>query len=352
MEELETWGWTETGAQSYLHHCGARVTKRGTLWSARTVASASAGRHVTALQAAAYLQENDPWFWSYGKSASFGNCGGIFFAAGCLDGRGKDNVFACHLSLHESFPKYLESTFGKFFFGKATCVRCSLPMADLRTRALREFRFSGGRKSAYIVCACGYPVWRLEPEAFSAAHSALVSALHSWRRKERLRGAGGKHSPEDIQEILAAQGRRCIYCNVRFTRRVPAEKDHLLAVRHGGANWAFNLIMACKRCNSRRCDIPFRTYCRLLSPAQNKRILAHLCKRLAALDFDHLSIGALASLELGLSAHDPRHWRYCDIQRKYPAARRNAAQNQLLPRNIVEKSLKARIKEQREKSGD
>jgi hypothetical protein len=174
------------------------------------------------------------------------------------------------------------------------------------------------------------------------------------RRRQCLKAAGGKHNNEEIQEILAIQQRRCIYCNLRFTKKVPATKDHLLAVRNGGADWDLNLVMACRSCNSRRCDIPFRTFCRLLSPTQNRRILLHLSSRILALDLNRLSVEVFESFESGLAAHDPRHWRYCDIQRRYASARRNAAQNQLLPRSmgtILLKRIKQLESETRQRRG-
>jgi 5-methylcytosine-specific restriction endonuclease McrA len=334
FEELQRRGWAKRTPHSYLHHCGARVTKRGGLWVASTVAGISAGNHTSEAQAAAYLQENDPSFWSYGELVSVapGTYDGLWFAVGRLDGQDGKNVFVCHLPLHEDFPKPLHSTFKKFFFGKATCVKCSLPMTELQTRVLREFRSSKGANGVYIICGCGHPAWRLGTAALSLAHLAMTSALRSWRRKTRLKGAGGKHAPKEIEGILKVQKGRCIYCNRRFTKKLILERDHLLTVTGGGPDWSTNIFMACKSCNSRRCDIPFRTYCTLLSPTQNKRILIHLRNRLLALDFDHLPREASEPFKMGLAAHDPRHRRYLDIQRTDPVRRRYAAHNHLIPR--------------------
>lgn len=331
---MEDRGWAKRTPNSYLHHCGAQVTKRNGLWIASTVAGVFAGNHASAAHAAAYLQENDPSFWSYGKVVSVapGTYDGLWFVLGLLGGRDGKDVFVCYLPPDEDFPKSLQSTFNKLFFGKATCIRCSLPMTELRMRALREFRFSKGASGAYIVCSCGHPVWRLGTETFSLAELAMKGAIHSWRRKTRLKSAGGKHTPEEFRGVLKAQKGRCIYCNARFTRRSPATKDHLLAVRDGGTDWGLNLMMACRSCNSRRCDIPFRTYCKLLSPTQNRRILLHLGRRLLALDLDRLAVEELASFGEGLALHDPRRSRYLDIQRIYPVRRRYAAHNYLLPR--------------------
>jgi 5-methylcytosine-specific restriction endonuclease McrA len=342
-EELERRGWTKRTPRNYLHHCGAQVRKRDGLWISSTVDGVLAGGHTSAAQAAAYLQESDPLFWSYDEFVSVapGTYARLWFAVGRVDGQDGENVFVCWLPQYEEFPKSLYSTFKKFFFGNATCVKCSLPMTALQTRVLREFRFSKGHQGAYIACGCGYPVWRSSAEALGLAKSAMASAIRSSRRKTRLKSAGGKHAPEEIQEILKIQKGRCIYCNGKFTKEDPATKDHLLSVRDGGAKWSLNLIMACRSCNSRRCDIPFRTYCKLLSPTQNRRILLHLGRRLLAVDFYRLTDEELASFNEGLSLHDPQHRRYLDIRCIYPVRRRYTASNHLLPRtaNLILKEF-------------
>lgn len=154
----------------------------------------------------------------------------------------------------------------------------------------------------------------------------------AWFRKQRLKEAGGRHSSAEINWIVKMQDGRCIYCNKVFGKRILPTRDHLLALADGGANWAMNIVMACRSCNSRRCDIPFRTYCKLLSPTQNRRILSCLRRRLVAVDIDQISDEALASFHAGLSLHDPRHRRYLMIQRDSVTARKNAARNRLLPR--------------------
>ena len=160
VDDLEQCGWGKGNPQSYRHHCGAKVTKRGKLWTSTTVAGVSTSGHRTAPIAATYLQKNDRSFWTYGKLASFGVYDGISLAIGYLDKQEKDQVFACYLVPNKNFPKYLEATFRKSFFGKAVCVKCLRPMDELRTRILREFKFTSGRRNAYIACSCDYPVWR------------------------------------------------------------------------------------------------------------------------------------------------------------------------------------------------
>ena len=163
-------------------------------------------------------------------------------------------------------------------------------------------------------------------------NSVLTVEHRRYMRKVLLREAGGKHTPAERRAILTLQKRRCLYCHVRFTKKNPATNDHFLGVKDGGTNWGINLVMACRGCNSRRCDIPFRTYCKLLSPTQNRRILRYLASRILALDFEKLTVEAFSSFSDGLEAHDPQHGRYLDIQRRRPVMRRYARTNKLLPR--------------------
>jgi hypothetical protein len=139
-----------------------------------------------------------------------------------------------------------------------------------------------------------------------------------------------------FNKIIFHQGGRCLYCHVRFTGDTPATRDHILPESIGGANFGINIFAACRSCNSQRCDIPFRTYCKLLSPTQNRRILRHLVNRLLADDFEgEREDGGLSSFLGGLAEHHPQHWRYLDIQERSPVRKRYAAKNRLLPRNPV-----------------
>ena len=135
-------------------------------------------------------------------------------------------------------------------------------------------------------------------------------------------------SLEEIKQILKIQKNRCFYCNRKFGRERQPTKDHLLC---GGPHCALNIVMACLSCNSRRCDIPFRTYCKLLSTAQNKRILLCLSKRLLCHDFEKLGNVPLDAFLMALEEHNPKHWRYRNILSVEAFSRRNAGMNRLLP---------------------
>src|SRR5205807_4981038 len=120
------------------------------------------------------------------------------------------------------------------------------------------------------------------------ADDGLVRAERSWQRKINLSEAGGKHVAKEIEEIRWLQQNRCIYCNALFTDTLRPTKDHLVPIIAGSTDWALNIVLACRSCNSRRCGIPFRTYCKLLSKAQNRRIIIHLGRRMRAWEIDKI----------------------------------------------------------------
>ena len=133
------------------------------------------------------------------------------------------------------------------------------------------------------------------------------------RRGQLLKEAGGRHSSQDIKDILTLQKNRCIYCNTKFSDKVPWSKDHLLPVNYGGGNHAINIVLSCRRCNYSRGDIPFFTYCKLLTPTRFMRVKGHVIGRLTATDFKNLTDLEAESLYVGLVLDDPKHWRYLDL---------------------------------------
>jgi len=233
-------------------------------------------------------------------------------------------------------PPHLSRVLKRFLLGNAACLMCSGTSGELHTRQIQLHLSSSRLKQPhYVVCECGNPVWRLDFEGINALDQALDTAERAAQRKMSLSLAGGRHSPKEIQQILALQENRCIYCNVLFAGPVRPTKDHLLPVSHGGSDWALSVVIACRNCNSRRGEIPFRTYCKLLSPAQNRRILRFLANRIESAQRDQLPWEVFESLVLALGSQNSRHYRYLSMLRRSPACRRYASLNQLLPRSPV-----------------
>jgi hypothetical protein len=268
--------------------------------------------------------------WCRARITGWGFSADIASTNASLDPEDTDQVAVFSPYVGKEFPSHLRASFSRHFLPNASCAICDLRPASISFRRVRLDN-STPKGKWYVVCECGNPVWRISIDAYYGLQRDVLSAERNQRRKELLREAGGKHTKNEIQAILRLQEDRCIYCNSSFTPRLRPTRDHLFPVHCGGGDWALNIVMACGRCNARRGMIPFRNYCRLLGPRQNRRILRHLGRRLAVLEMDDLPDEAFACFFDGLRMNDPRHPRYIDICRISAVAKCNAAVNQLLP---------------------
>ena len=343
MEDLLHRGWAAHGARSFVHYCGAKVIQHGKQsWTAKKVDGALSFGYESAEQATRWIEVYDTEFWSYGSWASGGvMTDDIAFTAGFLDTRevkelnDRDHVVVLYLYRKRKFPRQNESSFKKLFLSNARCAKCDRQSTEIVLRSLPQEGGQTEHRAPHIVCICGYPVWRISWDAWSKASHGVRDAEY-WREKQELRkislrAAGGKHNVREIQEILSYQENRCIYCNVRFDNGVQATRDHLVPVIFGGTDWALNIVMACRSCNTHRGTIPFRTYCTILSPTQNRRILNSMGRRIASIELDELRDEAFSAFCKGIARKNSRHKDYQRILRKSATARRNAAINELLP---------------------
>ena len=339
MEDLLRGGWSVKGPRSFFHYSGPRVFLHGSTWTARRVTGELSKGHVSAEAAIRWLVAHDPDYWTVGDWASGGSpLSNLYIETGFLDvdehkdANTRDHVAVLRLFKGREFPRKAEASFKRLFLSRAKCAKCGSQSDEIIMRPLKKLG-SREKKTPYIVCGCGYPVWRISWDACNDAESRL-GKLENYReqsewRKELLKISGGKHRPSEIGEILRLQNHRCIYCNRRFDDGLRPTKDHFAPVCMGGTDWALNIVMSCRRCNMRRGTIPFRTYCKLLSPTQNRRIVRSLVSRIAELS--QLPAEQFDSFCEGLSLCNTRHRHYRAILRSSAAARRNAAKNGLLP---------------------
>lgn len=85
--------------------------------------------------------------------------------------------------------------------------------------------------------------WRL-------ANPTHVAAINR-NRRARVKGAEGKHTHGDIQDILVSQRHECVYCSVALTadnRHI----DHIVPISVGGHNGRNNIQILCGTCNMRK----------------------------------------------------------------------------------------------------
>lgn len=330
--------WIKVDASTYRHYSGATLTKKVQLWVAKTVDGQTISSQATAAEAILKLKRADPLFWIFGQyGPQFGTreYGKVKHRTRPVCRGDSEEVFTFSLAKGEEFPQFLAAILKRKFFDNSTCLRCLSPMSAITMQVHHQVDGRREDDNAYLSCICGYPVWRVDMISYRNARIQLDQAAANWRRLQRLKTAGGKHTQAEIRQILALQGYRCIYCNVQFTEKLHPSCDHILPITCGGGDWALNIVMACRSCNSSRGNIPFRTFCKLLSPAQNKKMRSHLINRVLALDFENLPREAYTCFVTGLALHDPKHWRYLDMQKFCSSTRRNAKANRLLPRSVL-----------------
>jgi HNH endonuclease len=286
--------------------------------------------HESAEEAIEWIEAHDKQFWEIGVWWSGGTYSGLGISCGYLDSTHTDHLVRCSLPEEPVFPKHLMAPFKKHFLTVAKCARCGGQSSKIFLGSLEAFLGTKRRLISHIVCSCGYPVWRISSEECDKATDAFALAERRIERKLQLTEAGGKHSLREIQEILNYQKNRCFYCNVPFNNEIRSTKDHILPVYLGGGDWALNIVMACRPCNSRRSCTPFRMFCRLLSPAQNRRILRSLALRIAAVRPEERLGDAFMTFCVGLAWRGWIHWRTKPYSLS-AKARRYAAVNKLLP---------------------
>jgi hypothetical protein len=259
----------------------------------------------------------------------------------------RDDVrFTCHITHEKEYPSFLKRAFNKYIFGKAKCISCSQVMTSLSLGRLAELSAADEKDQqksmSSLTCSCGSGKWHIGQQALFSAQNSIRKDELSWHRKQWLKLSGGRHNDQQIVEILTLQNNRCIYCDSGFSGDLLATKDHIIPVTYGGSDWAFNIVMACRSCNSRRGDIPFRTFCQLLSPTQNKKVFKHLMERIRVLDLYPSPEDAISSFDIALRLHDRKNVRYQQILSDSANARKNRSMNKLLPRScvlVVEKQI-------------
>jgi 5-methylcytosine-specific restriction endonuclease McrA len=67
----------------------------------------------------------------------------------------------------------------------------------------------------------------------------------------RRRGAAGVFSRKDVNAMLAAQNRKCAYCE-RSLDGSGYHIDHIIPLSRGGTNYSDNLQLTCPQCNMRK----------------------------------------------------------------------------------------------------
>jgi 5-methylcytosine-specific restriction endonuclease McrA len=244
--------------------------------------------------------------------------------------------FRC--SLEETLDSsYVRTLFNRCFRGKAHCGRCGGTFNSFAVQRIKNVEKSGRAKN-FVVCECQNYVWRIAGNVYRdalgkiqdyegnwrrrvsqkearASHSdaevfQTQTSDHKRRRRQLEKDAIGKHTEAEMTEILSLQMGRCFYCNRRFTDELKRSRDHILPLVLGGTHFAWNLLAVCRSCNSRKQEIPFLTYCRLLNMRQYKAMMKHLERRMDFLIKAKLKRDQLLDLYAAFTLDDPKHEKY------------------------------------------
>jgi 5-methylcytosine-specific restriction endonuclease McrA len=319
--------WHEEAPGCFRHYSGLSMFKQGMLWHARNLHGNVTSRHRTSEDA--FMSLTKKGFWTLDQFSRFTRHYGQSHHVAARIGIAEHVTFVFWAPRFDDFPGFVITGLNRRFVGIAKCAGCSAPLASLQTKASCRFDGLVDEGRSYLVCNCGCPVWQMEPKLYDRAYYVMEHSRGEWNRRQSMAKAGRKPSPSEIAFILLSQKGRCIYCHRLFTKELLPTKDHLLPLVAGGSDWVLNIVLACRSCNSARGDIPFRTYCTLLSPTQNRRIVINIARRLVAMEEGAVGTEAFVCFQEALAKHDPKHSRYCVSKGRND---RNVKTKRLLPR--------------------
>jgi len=109
-------------------------------------------------------------------------------------------------------------------------------------------------------------------KAWIQSHPEVVTEKNHRRRALKNNAPTNDLSKRQWQEILAAYGYRCAYCDKKSKK---LEQDHITALSRGGSNTASNVIPACRDCNTKKGTKPaprlVQPMLLTLAPARKKK---------------------------------------------------------------------------------
>ena len=82
-----------------------------------------------------------------------------------------------------------------------------------------------------------------------AKENRHILRVHERNRRDRKRGAEGKHTLADIEALYRRQKARCANPSCRVSIAGGYHIDHIQPIVRGGSNWPRNLQLLCAPCN-------------------------------------------------------------------------------------------------------
>lgn len=102
-------------------------------------------------------------------------------------------------------------------------------------------------------------VARIQSKRWAKENPDKVRAQKAVRRARKV-SAPGKHTSQDIANLMVAQDGRCAVCDVSLVPKYHV--DHIVPLSRGGTNWPSNLQLLCPTCNCSKGDKDFDLWLR------------------------------------------------------------------------------------------
>jgi hypothetical protein len=114
-----------------------------------------------------------------------------------------------------------------------------------KSKAISAYDFKSGRN-----VSCGCAVFGPRGAPLTSAEHRALRAVHAQARRARLKGGGGRFTPEQIEDVYVRQKGRCAEetCKVSL-KRTGFHRDHWMPVRLNGSSDIRNIALLCPRCN-------------------------------------------------------------------------------------------------------
>lgn len=138
------------------------------------------------------------------------------------------------------------------------CLTCWVPKPATTEYFFKHDGFKDGLGVQCKTCRKDYR--EINEDQLKAAIGAWKQAhpykcqIYGLNYEARKAGAEGTFDEADLRIIFADQEGVCYYCAVRFGEDIRSTVDHKQPLSKNGSNWPSNLCLACKSCNSSKCD--------------------------------------------------------------------------------------------------
>lgn len=95
-------------------------------------------------------------------------------------------------------------------------------------------------------------------EKHKRSYARRRESIIAWQisHAHKRRASSGEYTKESLESRYAMFGNRCAYCNQDTDLSI----DHVIPLSRGGTNWPANIRPACKSCNSRKSNKPWREF--------------------------------------------------------------------------------------------